>query len=317
MSKITAIIAIRNELPENVERTVTSVKAAGGIPALIEDNPQLGCGYRRHQGIERCETENCLLIDGHMTFSPGYFEIASAWLDKHPSDLTCTRMQSVGHDWIDRPGKPYHGARLELCHEAAGEQFWPIASRWRKGDTGDGPIGAVMGACYGLTRSAYMQQWGSPLSILQAWGCDEEALSVAAWMTGGRVVLIPGLARHMYAAPKIGGGGPIGMQDAARIWANRVALLSAIPMPEPERARLENLPSHEQGNPPREDRRTVAPRNRAQGSAMADLQRGLLARDRTKRMDRRAWCTRFLFPSRWQSRRFCRAGMPGAVSGQG
>ncbi len=238
MTPITAIIAIRNELPDNVKRTVASVKAAGGIPVLIEDNPPLGCGYRRHQGIVRCETEHCVLVDGHMTFSPDCFEAISAWLDKHPSDLTCTRMQSVGHDWADYPGKAYHGARLELCHEAAGEQFWPIASRWRKGDTGDGPIGAVMGACYGLTRTAYIERWGCPLSILQAWGCDEEALSVAAWMTGGRVALVPGMARHMYAAPKVGGGGPIGMRDAVRIWANRVALLSAIPMPDPERARL-------------------------------------------------------------------------------
>jgi len=232
---LTAIIAARDELPYNLQRTVDGIRGAGVPVDVRHDSPPMGCGWRRHEGIMACPTEGVFLCDGHMEFGEGYFAGIAAELDRTPDALLVTRMQSMSHDWTPKDGM-YYGAEIALRDEWPGGQFVPIAAKWRREETGDGDVGAVMGACYAFTRSSY-ERWGRPLAILRAWGCDEEALSIAAWMTGGRVRLVPGLARHMYQAPR-GRAPELSDEEAARVWANRLALLNAIPMPESDRAGL-------------------------------------------------------------------------------
>jgi len=233
--KITVVLATRDELPENMNRTLAGLKAHGMNVDVRYDSPSLGCGIRRHEGVIKSDTEGVFLCDGHMDFSEGYFETLSAELDKTPDALLVTRMQSIGHDWNPIVGS-YFGAEIATFDKWPNNQHIPISAKWRPKDTGDGPVGAVMGACYAFTKSAYMK-WGEPLSILRAWGGDEESLSIAAWITGGGCRLVPGLARHMYGAPKARAPG-ISDDEAARVWANRFALINAIPMPESEKERL-------------------------------------------------------------------------------
>jgi len=232
---ITVVLATRDELPQNMNRTLAGLKAHGMTVDVRYDTPSLGCGLRRHEGVVASRTEGVFLCDGHMDFSEGYFEALSAELDRAPHALLVTRMQSIGHDWNPISGE-YFGAQIATCDKWPNNQFIPISAKWRRADTGDGVIGAVMGACYAFTKSAYTQ-WGQPLSILRAWGGDEEALSIAAWMAGGGVRLVPGLARHMYAAPKARAPG-ISDDEAARVWANRFALIEAIPMRDEDRRHL-------------------------------------------------------------------------------
>jgi hypothetical protein len=233
--KITVVLATRDELPQNMNRTLDGLKSHGMDVDIRYDSPSLGCGIRRHEGVIASKTEGVFLCDGHMDFSEGYFETLSAELDKTPDALLVTRMQSIGHDWTPMSGT-YFGAEITTFDKWENNQHIPICAKWRRSDTGDGPVGAVMGACYAFTKSAYME-WGEPLSILRAWGGDEEALSIAAWMKGSGCRLVPGTARHMYAAPKSRAPG-ISDDEAARVWANRLALINAIPMAECERQKL-------------------------------------------------------------------------------
>lgn len=224
--KVEAIIAHRGEKPENLHRTYYNLRRHGVTVRLVEDvAPALGCGQRRHEGIMESRADVVFLCDGHMTFSDECIPAVIQHLRVHPLDLTVHRMESVGHDWVSHGQPLYAGARIEFNVDGGGGQYWPLAARWRKEDTGTGPIGAVMGACYGMTRDRYVDM-GHPLSMLQAWGCDEEALSIACWMTGGRVCLVDGVARHMYAAPR---GWKMSHDEALRIWANRVNLMMALP----------------------------------------------------------------------------------------
>jgi len=233
--KITVVLATRDELPHNMNRTLAGLKSHGMNVDIRYDSPSLGCGIRRHEGVIASKTEGIFLCDGHVDFSEGYFETLSAELDRTPDSLLVTRMQSIGRDWNPIVGS-YFGAEIAVCDKWPNNQHIPISAKWRLNDTGNGPIGAVMGACYAFTKSAYME-WGQPLSILRAWGGDEESLSIAAWMTGGGCRLVHGLARHMYGAPKSRAPG-ISDDEAARVWANRFALINAIPMPEKDKEHL-------------------------------------------------------------------------------
>jgi hypothetical protein len=128
-----------------------------------------------------------------------------------------------------------------------------------------------MGACYCLRRDWYFQI-GSPLAIFEAWGGDEEILSVATWMMGGRVWLLPVTCGHIWAAPRArpeaadadrqGNRKDILPNEWLAMWANHYAMLAAIPMPESDRARFER--HLDQGNHRNERiRELLAPRRPA------------------------------------------------------
>lgn len=238
MPSITAIIATWNELPENVERTVEGLRSHGVRVLLVDDGPiRWGCGFRRNQGILAAQTERVFLCDAHMDFAPGFFEELRREIDAHPDAVVVGRMQSIDAMWRDIAGHLYAGAEIETGYAAPGGQFIPIAARWRREHRGGAAdIGAVMGACYGFTKTHY-EKMGRPLAILRGWGCDEELLSIASYMVGGRVRLMMPIARHMYAAPR---KSPVGLSDAdvLHVWANRMAMLRAIPMKPETRDRL-------------------------------------------------------------------------------
>ena len=234
--KIEAIISHRNEVPANLHRTYYNLKRHGVSIKLVEDTPAMGCGFRRDQGIIESKADVVFLCDAHMHFDSGYFDHIRRHLERNPNDITVSRMQSMDYDWKDTKGHLYAGAEIALCDDDGNGQFVPIAAKWRRDDAGDGPIGAVMGACYAMTRDSYVAM-GRPLSILRAWGGDEEMLSIACWLTGGKVQLIPGIAHHMYAAPKVNKAA-LSHGECVEIWANRLAMLTAIPMQAETSARL-------------------------------------------------------------------------------
>jgi hypothetical protein len=133
--KLTVIISTRDELPQNLNRTMTGLMRHGADVKLIYDHPSMGCGWRRHEGILAVKTEGVFLCDGHMEFSDGYFETLRHELDRTPGDLLCTRMQSVGHDWrvsVDSLGQetvPYFGAEIVTRDKWQREQYIPIVCK--------------------------------------------------------------------------------------------------------------------------------------------------------------------------------------------
>ncbi len=236
--KMLAIIANYRELPDNLSRTVAAIRAQGVDVRVIDDTPQMGCGWRRDQGIVEAQGYDAVfLCDGHMDFTPDYFNTLKKELTKTPESLLVTRMQSLTHEWQPIAGH-YAGAYIRLFDSWDVGQQIPIAAKWRTKDLGNGYIGAVMGACYAMTRQAYMDA-GRPLAILRAWGGDEEMLSIAFWLRGGGVRLVDGLVRHIYAAPRQGGRMDT-PETVAKVWGNRLAMIRALPIPQAEAVELES-----------------------------------------------------------------------------
>lgn len=226
--KIKAVIAHRYELPANLHRTYYHIRSHGVEVELIEDAEGLGCGYARHKAIMQTDADAVLICDAHMKFSSGYFQSVVDHLSKHPNDITVSQMQSLDYEWDELPGELYAGAYIKLMDAWSGN-FNPIGAKWRRQKSNSNIICAVMGACYGMTVQNY-KRIGQPLSVLRAWGGDEEILSIANWMTGGRVCLIPGTAYHIYAAPRINAKNMTDRELAA-FYGNRLAIINAIPMP--------------------------------------------------------------------------------------
>ena len=240
------IIACRGELPANLLRTIQSIEAtkteADGICVVLDGEDQLaynmpisvrvetpwmsprGPGQARHWGITTSVADIVILVDGHMEFPEGWIDAICGHLKNHKKDVTCAHMLSLTHAW--QPiGKPYSGAFIGMKCHAAGDQYVGLGAMWNVNPVDHGPVGAPMGACYGLTRKFY-DQMGQPLRILEAWGGDEELLGACAWLCGGRAYLLPIVCRHIYAAPHA--SRTIDKEEELEIWANRMAILDVL-----------------------------------------------------------------------------------------
>jgi glycosyltransferase involved in cell wall biosynthesis len=246
--KNTIIIPVRKELPENLQRTVENLNkkkdaedkilvVADGEQALPDLNARIvipwelprGCGQARHSGIimsDSAEDDIVTLVDAHMDFPTGFSKVIKEKI-KENEGIYYWKMQSIGYDW-----KPlsnlYYGADLRSRCLEPGNQAWAIACKWSKEKT-VGERTGLMGACYSFSRKFY-RKMGEPLKVLEAWGCDEEILSLACHFSGGRIEVLDGVVDHMYAAPHTRAN--LSTTEIIKIWGNRHATLEAMPWSE-------------------------------------------------------------------------------------
>jgi hypothetical protein len=75
---------------------------------------------------------------------------------------------------------------------------------------------------------------GEPLQLLEAWGQDEELLAICGYLCGGQTHLLPLTVGHVYAAPRLCEPSPT--QELIEVWANRLAVIEALPMDAETRA---------------------------------------------------------------------------------
>jgi hypothetical protein len=264
--KIEIIITCRGELPDILQRTVRNIMATkrkADVVTVVLDGPHPGIAYRLPDGVNtiqpfdeprgpgQCrdwatmhsEADVVVFVDGHMTFPTDW----TATIAKHFSakgaakDVTCAHMQGLDHGWIEIDGEAvYDGCHLELTSMEQSRKNWAINAVWNKERLAEGPVGAVMGACYAMKRNWY-RAMGRPLAVLGAWGGDEEILSLASWLAGGRCYLLPVICGHIWAAPRERpGGNAISVNEWRQIWANQYAIMECIAdiVPEPERGEL-------------------------------------------------------------------------------
>lgn len=247
---VDVIVAVSGELPANLAHTLDSVRAtapAAGIIVVVDraqdfrgvdlrgvrvvDKPAdrpAGCGQARHYGIQRSEADVVILVNGHMEFPEEWTENVGGYLRRHKRHVTCTINRSVMPKWAPYP-EVDSGAHLYMhTQEPASGPYCPpreyhgLSAKWRAG-CAPGYVSAPMGACYGMLREWYWGM-GGPLDLLHEWGGDEELLGVCGWLCGGRTYCLPVETRHMYAAPRINR-----THDPRGIWANRAAIVAAIP----------------------------------------------------------------------------------------
>jgi len=253
--KTEIVIAARGELAKNLNRTVEQASESAGVCVVFDGNERgnecpdyvlekarvlridgpCGCGAARHAGITSSEADLIVLCDGHMAFPRGWMDTIEGYHRKRHKHLACCRMQSLDQKGNPLSDKPQGGAFIAYRTTEVLQNHWGLSAKWNNPPAKAGPVAAVMGACYSFRRKWY-DKIGQPLQILRAWGGDEEILSLSTHLMGGKVEMLPVTVGHIYMAAH---NGRVKTADETEaIWANRYAIVDAMPMPEPEREGL-------------------------------------------------------------------------------
>lgn len=179
------IIPHRNENPEHLRITAESARAQmPGVEVLaIEDAPAVGVSYRRHEGIERAQSNLIIISDAHCVFDPGLFAGAAAMLAAHPNRILCFDCRDALPDTlaIMRDGAHRSGADLRMWHLA---ERTILDVKWRYIQQ-SGPVPCIMGGVYAFRRDWYMEALGGIWQHSRGWGYCEQLLTLATRKAGG------------------------------------------------------------------------------------------------------------------------------------
>jgi hypothetical protein len=236
------VMAAQKQAPVHVVFDGDETPMIDGLPADTSQpwkDPR-GCAQARHYGIMDSDADVVILCDGHMSFPDALVATVMKHLTKHKKDLLCcqTRGADKGLQFCDE--RVYTGAFLsykQTCREDCLTDYHGIKGHWNPEHTPPGPVGCVMGACYAFRRDWY-EAIGKPLAILDEWGGDEEVLSLGTLFMGGRVICLPLVCGHVFKSPRT--NRTDAPENNERRISNRFAILRALPIPEPERVRLED-----------------------------------------------------------------------------
>jgi len=229
--RYTVVIAERNE--PDLKATVSDIRANSALADVVVISDKTGRGPQacRHYGITQAKTDIVIIVDGHMRFAPGSLDkMAAAAL---PGDVVGCALCHHNAD-LSFEDSPYAGARWAWKSEDRG-QYFVLTGKWR--DRADlGAIPCVMGACYSFSRAWY-EKIGSPWRLGRGWGLDEETLSLATWLMGGRCEQVAAEVAHQY---RIQSTLPYRLSAAqsAGVWANRITFLEMLPLPDQDRDEL-------------------------------------------------------------------------------
>jgi hypothetical protein len=195
-----------------------------------------GSGPTRHAGIMATNAKIIFTCDAHMDFSNGWAVAAVDYIRGHARTVVCAPMRACDSHFQRHAGKTrdiYTGCRMQWIDRGESETRC-LCAKWSDNKPGD-QIGVVMGAFYGFTRAWYVSM-GAPWAALTGYGLDEEMISIASWLSGGDVRIIPDIeVAHVFrdVSPSLSS-----RDDYARIWANRLRLPHLVPVTPPERYAL-------------------------------------------------------------------------------
>lgn len=231
------------ELQATIESASDSI--GKGVVMPVEDKAGDGPAMTRHRGIMAAKQADVIVIvDAHMKFDGPVLRDMAARVARHGGLLCAKCYHNEGCTWEDS-ATYYAGADIRYMgqdHNGNQGLLW----KWSQ-DQKPGPRACIGGACYVFRRDWYIKT-GQCLAALPAWGCDEEALSITAWLSGHDPKVHDGRVAHRWraTAPWPGAARPIQMSRAALICAvvddprDRAALLKhqgAQPIETPEVAR--------------------------------------------------------------------------------
>jgi len=220
--KIGVVVAWRHG-ESDLQATIDSAAASAGKASTIisvEDKTMQGPARTRHRGIEAADGCDVIaIIDAHMRFDGNCIQSLARHVRK-----TCGLVCPLVHhnDKCDFSGGHYAGGRI-VYKSQDGKQKQALSVKWSR-DTHPGQRGSVIGACYVMPRELYYRI-GQPLAALPGWGCDEEALSISAWMAGVPIECTGDKAAHLYRAKTPWQVTP---QEHANVHASRMALIHAV-----------------------------------------------------------------------------------------
>lgn len=242
---LSVVIAYRP--PENLlDRTVQQVRDTATHEhevIVVEDRPPIGDCRRRHQGIIQARGDIVVVLDAHMTMTPGWMDVAAQAGATDVGCAVCAVCNEADMD-IGPETELRYGARMVWSGppDPSDAQRRPRAL-WREwARVGRMPceiaapveVGCVMGACYVMRRHRYFDI-GAPWQYPMGWGWSEQILSLANWLHGGRSVVLPFVAGHCFRATT-----PYGGVETWRVVSNQMLLLHSM-VPDPDRTELVNL----------------------------------------------------------------------------
>ena len=207
--KQTAIVCayLNNPNPEygepDLQATLDDAARSAGKGCKVfalEDWDRTGPGMNRDRGIMAAtDSDVIVVIDAHMRFQADAIARMAAECRKTGGLIGCFCHHSDQPYSFD--GNLYAGARM-VWRNKVDKVFLPLVAQWFntatvKGKIKGGKRTAVMGACYAFPREWYIRA-GQPLAILNGWGCDEESLSIAAWLSKMPITCIDVHVAHKY-----------------------------------------------------------------------------------------------------------------------
>lgn len=230
-TELSCIIPFKNEGVE-IEKTVASIRATSNCNIILVDDcsddnynyknvsDRFGCSYfkstsplgvagGRNLGVNLCNTEYFVLLDGHMRFYDDDWDIRLLKHLKEHNRAIITSNSSVmskldDEDYVNEDGKDpnkLHGsfaARVNF-----NEPGWEFSGKWTsKTDIKDYPdnlsqCSCVMGAFYATNKTWWNLIGG--LKGLVAWGGDEPLMSIKTYLAGGECLILKDFyVGHLY-----------------------------------------------------------------------------------------------------------------------
>ena len=208
------------------------------------DKP-IGLAYARDFALkEMAQYEQCFIIDAHMDFSYNSFEPLVSYLQENKNHLTCFKVRGLDSESKDWTNSEYYGADIQLCtfdaRQGQGRLFpskWTqspaIREGWKAGKVQE--VCGILGACYGINKTHYLETLGRPWNKNRGWGTSEQSISIPNWLLGGKSVLMPFDCAHYFK--KAHEGHRINVRD---IIYNQLKLMATV-APSPFKAKLENF----------------------------------------------------------------------------
>jgi len=229
-----AIVCAWREGETDLQATIDSAAESAGPGAAVyavEDKDRQGPARTRHRGIVAADGADIIcIIDAHMRFDCDVLRAMARHVRAHGGLSTALCHHNAD---CDLTGSSYAGARI-VYRAKDGKSQTALCGKWSK-DTKPGKRGCVMGACYTFRRDWYFQI-GQPLAALPGWGCDEEALSIACWLSGETPRVHNGHVAHRYRPAAPWQRTP---QDSSGVYASRMALIHGVVTDASDRRELE------------------------------------------------------------------------------
>lgn len=204
--KTAVVVAWRKgetELEETIESASRSLRK-GDVVIPVEDVTGAGPARTRHRGIlaaQESGSDVAIIVDAHMRFDGKVLSRMAREIRADGAGLLCAMChhnEDCSFDGAHKSGASYYaGADIHYMGE---DQNGPQSLVWKwSSDSNPGPRACIGGACYVFPVAWYFAV-GQPLSALPAWGCDEEALSISAWLSGVQPTVFDGHVAHRWRA---------------------------------------------------------------------------------------------------------------------
>lgn len=241
--KKTAVVMAWRKGEDDLNATIEAAGKSAGpncIVLPVEDKTGDGPARTRHRGLLAAMEHGCevvAVVDAHMRFKGQVLNRMMMKVADAGGGLLCAKCYhnpQCSFDGKHPSGASYY-AGAEIAYRARyphGEQN-ALCWKWSK-DPKPGPRGCIGGACYVFPVAWYFEI-GAPWSALYGWGCDEESLSISAWLSGIQPQLFDGAVAHRYREKT---PWKKTHTDEQLIWSSRMSMIHAVVADPRDRADL-------------------------------------------------------------------------------